>query len=257
MIKLRFVVIILVLVISFSAYRDLLGARQLLSSAFYPLQFAGTMIFRGLTGFPSFIFSLGNLSAENDQLKKELGKEQAKLAILEELLQENERLRAQNGFAQRASFNLLSAQVIGRAASSWMSVIVIGRGSSAGIRVGLAVITADGLVGQVIEAAPLSSKVLLLTDPSFRISATDRRSRDNGVACGRGSARLNMKYVLNDGDIREGDMIVTAASSTIFPGGLPVGSVSAFSKNDYDMFYQIELIPAADLSALEEVFVVL
>jgi rod shape-determining protein MreC len=256
-VKLRFVVIILILVISFSAYRDLFGARQLLSSAIYPLQYAGLAIFRGLTGFPAYIFRLGNLSAQNEQLGKELEKNRAQLSILAELLQENERLRAQQAFLRRTPFNLLPAQVIGRAASSWMSVIVIGRGASAGIRVGQAAITADGLVGQVIEAAPLVSKVLLLTDPSFRISAADRRSRDSGVTFGRGSARLQMKYVLTDGDVKVGDMFVTAASSTIFPAGLPVGKVSAASRNDYDMFYQIELIPAADLSALEEVFVVL
>ncbi len=257
MIKLRFVVVILILVISFSAYRDLFGARQLLSSAFYPLQYAGTAVFRGLTGFPSHVLNLGNLSARSEQLRKELEKSRAQLSILDELLQENERLRTQQGFARRTPFNLLPAQVVGRAASSWLSVIVIGRGSAAGIRAGQAVITGDGLVGQVIEAAPAAAKVLLLTDPSFRISATLRRSRDNGVVEGRGSSRLQMKYVLSDGDVKEGDMIVTAASSTLFPGGLPVGKVSAVLKNDYDMFYHIELIPSADLATLEEVFVII
>ena len=98
---------------------------------------------------------------------------------------------------------------------------------------------------------------MILTDPESLVAALDARSRDAGIIVGSGSGRLFMRYVSIGADIAIGDPIVTAALSTVFPAGLPVGQVARAERKGQELFYQIEVEPAVNFSRLEEVFVVL
>ena len=65
-----------------------------------------------------------------------------------------------------------------------------------------------------------------------------------------------MKHVDARGDVRVGDIIVTSNISTIFPPGLPIGEVTRASRKEHDLFYHIEIKPAADFSKIEEIFLI-
>jgi rod shape-determining protein MreC len=251
------VIVVLALIVSFVIPARLTLLRRAAVAAVYPFQYAAAVFWRGTAALPGNILNIRNLAVENSELKARLAEAGPKLALLEELSGENDRLKAALGFrgGNRYRLKLLPAKVIGRGAATWSSLIEIDRGSGSGVRVNLPVIAADGLVGKIVEVSPFSSKVLLLTDPLSSVAAADRRSRDNGVAEGYAPNRLKMKYVGADGDVATGDAIVTSAVSSLFPPGLPIGTVSRAAKKETDLFYEIELKPAADLSRLEEVFV--
>jgi len=253
------VLIVLALVASLAIPHKLTLVRAAVAGAFYPFQTVTAVVWRGTASLPANLVALRDLAKTNAELKVQLDGLEPKLAQLAELKSENDRLRAALGFREQGRYGapLLPARVIGRGAASWNSLIEIDQGSGAGIRVNRAVIVKAGLVGKVIEVSRFSSKVLLLTDPQFSAAAADQRSRDYGVAEGYAPFKLRLKYVRAGGDIAAGDPVVTSAISTLFPAGIPVGTVSRAAKKESDLFYDVEITPAADLSKLEEVFVVL
>jgi rod shape-determining protein MreC len=252
-------IIVLALIASFVIPARLALLRSAAVSAVYPFQFAAAVLWRGTASLPANLLALRDLAKNNAELKARLAALEPKLALLAELKSENDRLREALGFQNKSRFGaaLLPAMVIGRSASNWNSIIEINRGSGSRVRVNLPVIVKAGLVGKVIEVSRFSAKVLLLTDPLFSAAAADQRSRDYGVAEGYAPFKLRLKYVRAGGDVVPGDPIVTSAISSLFPPGIPVGTVSRAAKKETDLFYEIEITPAADLSKLEEVFVVL
>ncbi len=252
------VIIALVLAASFIVPNQLGPIRAVAASAFYPLQWAGSAIWRGTVTFPSTLANLGNLARENSELKEKLNITMPQIAQMAELRLENDRLRDLLGFSNRNRYSpkFLPAQVIGRGADPWQSLLEIDRGSGSGVRVNMPVIVRAGLAGKVVEVSPASARVMLLTDPRSLVAAADQRSRDFGVAEGIAPDRLKLKFVNSSGDVKEGDLIVTSNSSSFCPPGITVGTVARASKKETDLFYEIEVKPAADLSKLEEVLLV-
>ncbi|MFC1570933.1 rod shape-determining protein MreC [Candidatus Margulisiibacteriota bacterium] len=256
---LAIIIILLAVFVSFSALKDLFGLRSLVISAFYPLQFATTSVWQGITGIPASINGLRRLSQENSELKVELKDIKPKLLVLAGLEKENNRLRRVLGFKQYNWYGrrLLAARVVGKAPSPWFSILTINKGSRAGVQIDLPVVDKDGLVGRVVEVTAFSAKVLLILDAESSVAAVNAVSRDFGVAAGSTSNKLSLKYVSAGAQIEPGDKIITSQLSTIFPAGIPIGTVARARKGEHDLFYHIELKPAVDFSKLEEVFLVL
>jgi rod shape-determining protein MreC len=252
---LAIVLILLALLVSFSTFYNLLGLRQLLQAGLAPVQSVSTLAWRGTLGLPSGLIGLLNLSRQNRRLQAENDLLKAQQSRLDQLSEENSRLRKLLGFSQN-HLSLRAAQVIGKGPAPWLTILEINQGSRAGVRQGLAVVAPEGLVGQVIEVAPFSAKVRLLTDPESSVASTVSRSREFGVVEGDPSGTLLMKYVSATGELKEGDAIVTSGLSTLFPSALTIGTVIRAQKREQDLFYEVKVKPAVNFSSLEEVFLV-
>jgi rod shape-determining protein MreC len=256
---LAIIILLLALFFSLAAYRGIFGLRSVLQSAVYPFQFAAVSVWKGVINTPVSIINLRNLAKQNAELKNELDNLKPRLVNLEELEKENKRLKSALGFKKSNGygFKLLPAQIIGKGPAPWFSVLQINKGSRAGVKKDKAVITSNGLVGRIIEVSPFSSKIMLICAGESSVAAMDARSRDYGVVSGSLSGEMNMKYVSAAGDIKQGDRIVTSLISTVFPSGIPIGTVAHSSKVEHDLFYRIKIKPAVDFSKIEEVFIVL
>ena len=245
-------IVLLALVSSYFFYSNLFGVRPVLVSVVYPFQYATNVVWGSVAGTPSFLIKLGNLAKENAELRRKLNMAQSRLAVLEEIKIENERLRETLAFQKgRYNFKLVPAQVIGKS-----GVLLLDRGSRVGVRVGMPVMVKEGLVGRIVEAAPFSSKVLLITDAMSSVAAADQRSRDFGVVEGGPADTLSLKYVAGSGGVGQGDTIVTSSISSVFSPGIPIGTVTRAVKKEADLFYEITVKPSVDFSKLEEVFIV-
>ncbi len=233
--------------------------RSLVNNIVYPFQFATASVWKGVTGIPSFFVHLFTLSKENTKFRRELDGIKLKIMLFDELVKENERLRNALAFKQNGSqsLRLLAGQVIARGPTPWYSILEINQGSRAGVKLDAAVIVKEGLVGRVVEVSLYSSKVMLLIDAESSVAAADLRSRDFGVVEGKHLGTLLMKYVSAGADIKVGDTVVASHISTIFPPGIPIGTVVHASKAETDLFYNIEVKPSVDFSKIEEVFIVI
>ena len=121
----------------------------------------------------------------------------------------------------------------------------------------MAVITADGIVGKVLEAyrSPSTSKVLLINDQTSGVGAILDKTRLQGILRGTASGEVVLEKVMSDENVPAGELVLTSGGDGIFPKGLLVGRVTKVGTGS-DLFLNIRVRPAADLSRLEEVLVV-
>ena len=254
------IIVLLALVLSYFTINNSFGIRLVFTSVFYPFQAAGQYIVKGVVGIPTGIISLRGLSLENKELKTRLLTSSAKLALFEELVNENVRLRQALDFqgSNRYRFKLVAAQVVARGASPYTSLMEVNQGVLSGVKADMPVIVDGGLVGRVVEVSLFSSKVLPITDLKSSVAAVDQQNREFGVIEGFASQHLlAMKYVSSVADIQVGDPIVPSPASKIFPPGIPIGTVVQVKKKDDDLFFDVKIRPAVNFSKLEEVFLII
>jgi rod shape-determining protein MreC len=150
----------------------------------------------------------------------------------------------------------IAATVIGEDATSWFRTLVINRGSSSGIREGMAVVAADGVVGQTVKVTATTARVLLLTDHASGIAAIILRSRARGVVKGKGEMLCTLEFTTREEDVKVGDTVITSGIGGVFLKGLPIGEVTMVKRGEYGIFQTVSIRPAVNLAHLEEVLVV-
>jgi rod shape-determining protein MreC len=182
------------------------------------------------------------LAYENDQLS--------------ELQYENERLRGLIEFKEKSQFVVVPAEVVGRSPSRQNSSILIDRGEADGIERNLAVVTADGVVGKVIDISRGSAVVQTLFDRNSRVSCYISRSRVIGILSWSGGSLCHLKMIPEQGDVEVGDSVITSGLGGVFPKGLQVGRVVEVGAEPQGLFRRVMVKVSADLSRVEEVFVI-
>jgi rod shape-determining protein MreC len=175
---------------------------------------------------------------------------------MKEMVLANERMTRLLQFRERMATPMIAAEIIGQDPSSWFKSVTIDKGESHGVQKGMAVISPDGVIGQILKTAPHYSTVLLITDYSSAINAIVQRTRARAIVEGKGENRCQLKYLLRTEDVSPGDVVVTAGSGGNFPKGLMVGEIQKVEKKGLGVFQHAELIPSVDLTKLEEVFVI-
>jgi rod shape-determining protein MreC len=209
-----------------------------------------------MRGTWSHYFALQNTSRDNEELHRQNDALKLQINQLQGKAAEADRLAALLNFRQsHQDVPMLGARVIGASAGTASRTIEIDRGKRDGIVTNMAVITADGVVGKVVEAYGDISQVLLLTDKDSGVGAMLAESRIQSPVGGTGEPLLVMKYVANDDAVKPGETVVTSGMDRIFPRDLPVGTVVEVKPGN--PFKQIRVRPAANLERLEEVIVLL
>jgi len=118
-------------------------------------------------------------------------------------------------------------------------------------------VTADGVVGRVIEVTSGAARVLLIADSRSAVGVLVQRSRDLAVVEGRSGRTLHMKYLSRTTQVQSGDLVITSGQGGIFPGGLVVGRITRVVKEEGELMQEAEVEPAAALDRLEEVLILL
>ena len=180
----------------------------------------------------------------------------AKSVDLDEMRDENARLRGLLGLKARQEFTTIAAQVIARDPANWNSSLMINKGRSDGVKPGMPVINALGVAGKVAEVAAHSAKVILVNDPGFSVAVVDQRSREAGLLSGSLSGECRLSYLPEDSDVKAGDQIVTSRLSNAFPEGLVVGQVVEVYPPGGISDARAQVRPAVDVAKIEEVLVV-
>jgi len=192
---------------------------------------------------------------ENRDLKEQVERLRIEQVRLSEDAAQARRLQALLGFKEQFVSQTVAAQVIGSSGSDQSHVVYIDKGVSDGIKPDMAVITPDGIVGKVLRVYHASSQVLLINDPDSGVGAILESSRLQGILRGTAAGETMLHYVMSDEKVAAGERVLTSGGDRIFPKGLPVGAVQQTNPGS-DLFLNIRVKTAADLSRLEEVLVV-
>lgn len=200
-------------------------------------------------------FFLRGVRAENRQLREQIEQMRLEEVRLSEDATQAHRLQSLLAFKEQFIAKTVAAQVIGSSGSDLSRSIYIDKGSKDGIAPDMAVITVGGIVGKVLHVYPSTSLVLMINDQSSGAGAMLEKSRLQGVLRGTPNGELMLERVMSDETVAAGETVLSSGGDQIFPKGLPVGTVSRVSPGK-EMFLNIQVKPAADLSRLEEVLVV-
>ena len=199
-------------------------------------------------------FYLRGVRAENRQLKDQIEQMRLEQVRLAEDAAQARRLQTLLAFKEQFISRTVAAQVIGSSGSDLSRTVYIDKGESAGIKRDMAVITADGIVGKVLVVYSSVSQVLLINDQSSGVGALLEKTRLQGVLRGTANGEVVLERVMSDEQVPLGETVLTSGGDQIFPKGLPIGSVMKVG-NGKDLFLNIKIKPAANLSKLEEVLV--
>ena len=210
---------------------------------------------RGVGNLWHNYFYLRGVRQENRDLKLQIERLRIEQVRLNEDAEQARRLQALLGFKEQFISKTLAAQVIGSSGSEQSRSIYIDKGTHDGIKPDMAVITAEGVVGKVLRVFKTTSQVLLINDQTSGVGAILEKSRLQGVLRGTPLGEVVLEKVMSDETVQPGERVLTSGGDQIFPKGLPVGTVTKVSPGP-DLFLNIRVKPAADLSRLEEVLVI-
>ena len=198
---------------------------------------------------------LRGVRQENRELKAEIERLRVEQVRLQEDAEQARRLQALLSFKEEYISKTLPAQVIGSTGSETSRAVYIDKGSRDGLDHDMPVITADGVVGKVLQVFKSSALVLLLNDQTSGVGAILEKSRVQGVVKGTATGEVILDRVMNDEQIQVGEKVLTSGGDRIFPKGLPLGTVTKVSPGQ-EVFLSIRVKPAVGLSRLEEVLVI-
>ncbi len=200
-------------------------------------------------GVASQFGSRTELLAENEKLKTEALLLQGRLQKLAALTEQNVRLRELLNSSALVNEKVEVAELIGMDPNPFTHRIIINKGERDGVVLGQPVLDARGLMGQVVELMPYTSRVLLLTDTTHSIPVQVNRNGLRAIASGTGNPeRLELRHVADTADIKEGDLLVSSGLGQRFPAGYPVATVKEVIHDSGQPFAIVRAVPTAALN---------
>jgi rod shape-determining protein MreC len=204
---------------------------------------------RLVQGVASQFGSRTELIAENEKLKTEALLLQGRLQKLAALTEQNVRLRELLNSSALVNEKVEVAELIGMDPNPFTHRIIINKGERDGVVLGQPVLDARGLMGQVVELMPYTSRVLLLTDTTHSIPVQVNRNGLRAIASGTGNPeRLELRHVADTADIKEGDLLVSSGLGQRFPAGYPVATVKEVIHDSGQPFAIVRAVPTAALN---------
>jgi len=208
-------------------------------------------------GVASQFGSRTELLAENEKLKTEGLLLQGRLQKLAALTEQNVRLRELLNSSALVNEKVEVAELIGVDPNPFTHRILINKGERDGVVLGQPVLDARGLMGQVVELMPYTSRVLLLTDSTHSIPVQVNRNGLRAIASGTGNPeRLELRHVPDTADIKVGDLLVSSGLGQRFPAGYPVATVREVIHDSGQPFAVIRAVPTAALNRSRYVLLV-
>ncbi|MCX6538563.1 MAG: rod shape-determining protein MreC [Acidobacteria bacterium] len=193
--------------------------------------------------------ALWGVRADNQRLSQELADLRVQLQQERAASQTVERLRALLDLRARVTWKTTGADVIGGSVSPEFRSIVIDRGSDAGLRRDMPVITPAGLVGRVVWPSAHAATVQLIVDKSAAAAVIVEPSRAQCVVLGNGDGTLRLDYLASSAVVQRGNQVVTAGVDGVYQKGIVVGYVERVGRI-------VILRPAVDFTSLESVLIV-
>lgn len=190
-----------------------------------------------------------DLEAENAQLKQRLAADDA-------TRRDNDILRTQLGLDAAGAPKEVGAEVVAFQPDSYRQFVTINKGSRSGISPGMAVLSQGVLIGTIYDTQPTTARIMLVTDPDFKLVAEDQDTGASGVVEGQLGSGLSMAEISQTDTVKPGDTVTTSALGGTVPSGLLIGTVESVNSRANVVFQEAQLQTTMKLSSLRFAFVV-
>jgi rod shape-determining protein MreC len=227
-------------------------------AALYPLQWVAMRPVLAARYVAEYFESQQSAQANEEQARAKLALQSQRANQVEELLQENTRLRKLLDLRERITTPGQAAQVLYDAADPYTRKVFIDKGLTHGIEAGSPVIDESGVLGQVTRVQPLMSEVTLIIDREHAIPVLNTRTGARSVAYGDPKSHggsLELRFMAANADVKEGDILSTSGVDAVYPPGLPVARVAKVERRAESGFARIECTPVALVEGARHVMV--
>ncbi len=236
------------LLIADARFEALSGLRQGIGNVLYPIQRALLVPRDVLDLSGSYFTEVNQLRQENAELKRIEALNAKALLQIEQLANENRRLRDLASARERASVRSVLAEVLYETRDPFTRKLVLDKGVQQQVAAGQPVIDAKGLVGQVSRVFQFSSEMTLITDRNMTVPVVLQRTGMRSVAFGGAApGRLELRYLASSADLREGDLLTTSGLDPLYPPGLPVGRIERIERGGDNDFVKVLIAPSAEI----------
>jgi len=146
------------------------GARSAFGTLFRPIESATRVVTRPIQNTWHGITHYNDVVDENRRLRDLVAYGQGANIAAIATVREAQELLALNGLPTLAGISSCTAQVVGQSPSNFSQTVEINRGSECGIKVGMPVLNAAGMIGKITNVYNKRAVVMLLTDPAYSLS---------------------------------------------------------------------------------------
>lgn len=251
-----FAALALFLMVADARFKVVEPLRQGLAIALLPVQRALAVPVEMLRGGGDYLGGLAQAREAERGAHERLALQAERAARVEQLSQENARLRALLELRPAIGVRSQPAEVLYEAADPFSRKVFIDRGRTHGVALGSPVINEAGVLGQVTQAYALTSEVTLLADKDAAIPVLNARTQQRSAAFGAGrSGGLELRFMSGNADVQVGDLLTTSGLDGVYPPGLPVARVAAVERRAESGFARIGLAPTANPDGVRHVLV--
>lgn len=197
-----------------------------------------------------------SLARDNERLAAENAALRSQAARAQALKEENDFLRASAGAVKKAGGRAVPGSIFHLETGPLGMTALVNRGTDAGVADGAIVISEGGaLAGRVIERFPAFSRIRLVTDPRFEVTAAVTGARTKGIARGAGDRGLILDFIVQGDIVSEGDMVVTSGDD-LYPAGLVLGTIAHIAVDETAVFKDVRIAPAYAIRNLGRVMLI-
>jgi rod shape-determining protein MreC len=233
--------------------------RAAIGTVLYPLQWVAMRPVQLLRNGGEYLQSLQIAQSAEAGARAKLVLQSQRANQVDQLTQENERLRKLLGLRDRITTPAQAAEVLYDAADPYTRKILIDKGLAQGVEAGSPVIDESGVLGQVTRVHPLISEVTLVIDRDHAIPVLNTRTGARSVAygdpTGAHGGSLELRFMAGNADVQEGDMLTTSGVDGVYPPGLPVAKVEKVERRADSAFARIYCSPQALVEGARHVMV--
>ena len=234
----------------FDHHYKLRWLHTVLSTIVLPIEYTVAWPTKIVNTLVTDITSRKKLIEENKKLREEHLLLQSQLQRLNLLQEENTQLRGLLRAAPKTgNYKILAAQQLETSIDPFIHEVVLDTGANQSLFVGQPILDAQGVLGQLIQINPLTSRALLITDTRSAIPVQNTRTGERAILVGSGlNNTLYLKHILETTNIQAGDKLVCSGLGGYFPAGYPVGVVKEIKKERGEDFALVIVEPTANLN---------
>lgn len=220
--------------------------RNTVLSVLYPIQWLANVPLNSYRSAEIFLTKQNQLHQEVVTLKADNIALHIQMTQLKTLQRELAELKSLQQLVDTPLTVVTSAQVASNGRDPIASKLVLDKGSKHQIQAGQVVVDKNGLLGQVTNIQPFSAEVSMVTDNKQVVPIMVERTGERALLYGNGQ-NVDLRYFPIDGDLQEGDLLVTSGLDDTYPAGIPVATVKSAEKNLATPYYRTKVKPLAGI----------
>jgi rod shape-determining protein MreC len=217
---------LIMLILSLVAPQSYAAVRGVALDATAPVSGAFREVTTTVTGLVGGAGNYWDAANQPAQLKRDRAALMRRMVEARAIVEENQQLKSALQLRERTRDAVAAGRVVGSSFESSRRFAIISVGSSDGVTVGMPVRAAEGLIGRVIDAGSMASRVLLVTDRANIVPARILRGGQPVISTGRGDGTIDVRPLeVGKNPFKHGDVIVTSGTGGLYPPLVPIAKV--------------------------------